>query len=224
MLLTAALLRQRVCASTCLQVCVCVCPLSTGGPVRDGGGGSSCLWSSGEQPVGGEGGFQGRSTRPPDSQSGLWMLRYVSAALLLHRGSSWTRVKMCVCVTEAAFVLASPDAAAAPPPRRVQSCSSDQQPAAAAGGRHQREAGDHQLPGEFAWGFPGPSRGFQDLPEPSRTAITCCCCCSPQLMEQELKQTGLKKVPLEFKAAVHLLQGGAAAGGGGGVLGQHFCC
>lgn len=65
---------------------------------------------------------------------------------------------------------------------------------------------------------------FQDLPEASRTAITCCCCCSPQLMEQELKQTGLKKVPLEFEAAVHLLQGGAAAGGGGGVLGQHFCC
>lgn len=55
-----------------------------------------------------------------------------------------------------------------------------------------------------------------DLHPVSRTSITTSCC-SPQLMEQELKQTGLKNVPLEFEAASRLLQGG------GGVLGQHFC-
>ena len=58
--------------------------------------------------------------------------------------------------------------------------------------------------------------GFQDLLLVSRTSITCSCC-SPQLMEQELKQTGLKNIPLEFEPATHLLHGG------GGALGRHFC-
>ncbi|XP_029693731.1 nucleolar complex protein 4 homolog isoform X2 [Takifugu rubripes] len=38
-----------------------------------------------------------------------------------------------------------------------------------------------------------------------------------QLMEQELKQTVVKKIPLEFETAAHFLQGG------GGALGRHFC-
>lgn len=38
-----------------------------------------------------------------------------------------------------------------------------------------------------------------------------------QLMEQELQQTVLKNVPLEFEPAAHLLQGG------GGALKEHFC-
>lgn len=41
--------------------------------------------------------------------------------------------------------------------------------------------------------------------------------CSSQLMEQELKQTVVKNVPLEFETAAHLLQGG------GGALSRHFC-
>lgn len=44
--------------------------------------------------------------------------------------------------------------------------------------------------------------------------------CSSQLMEQELKQTVEKNIPLEFERAAHLLQGG---GGGGAALRRHFC-
>lgn len=53
----------------------------------------------------------------------------------------------------------------------------------------------------------------QDLWHVLSAAITFSC--SLQLMEQELQQTGLKNIPLEFETATHFLQGGA--------LKQHFC-